>query len=109
MITGAGRFLSTSERAADHDGICATSERFANVAAFAHAAIGDDRNVTRRFFEISIARGCAVDRGGHLRNPESKNPARGASWAGAATNKHPGRCAFQDTESALLATGVSRN
>src|SRR5436309_14757043 len=107
MITGAGRFLSTSERAADHDGICATSERFANVAAFAHAAIGDDRNVTRRFFEISIARGCAVDRGGHLRNTESKHAARGASCAGSDTNKHTSWTAFHDFESDIIANSVS--
>src|SRR6266849_6669183 len=75
VVTGTRRFLSTSERTTDHDCIGAASERLANVAAFAHPAVSDDRNVTRRFFEISIARGRAIDRGGHLRNTESKHTA----------------------------------
>src|SRR5439155_18714990 len=107
VVTGAGRFLSTSERAADHDGICATSERFANVAAFAHPAVGDDRNVTRRFFEISVAGGCAIDRGSDLRHAESKHTARGASCAGSDTNKHASWAAFHDFESDVITNSVS--
>src|SRR4029077_16685359 len=61
MITGARRLLRASKRAADHDCIGATSERFANVATLAHSAVGDDWDITRRFFEISVAGGGAID------------------------------------------------
>src|SRR5206468_3993956 len=76
VVTGTGRFLSTSERAADHDCIGAASERLANVAAFAHPAVSDDRYVTRRSFEIAVARGRAIDRGSDLRDAQSEHAAR---------------------------------
>ena len=39
------------KRAPDHDGIRPAGERFANVAALAHTAIGNDGNVAGCFLE----------------------------------------------------------
>src|SRR5438132_141571 len=96
MVTGARRFVRFRERAPDHDGIRAAGERFANISALAHAAVGDDRNVTRRFFEVGVARGGAVDRGRDLWHAETENAARSASGTGTDTDQHGGRSAFHD-------------
>src|SRR5437667_2035794 len=107
MITGARRLLRASKRAADHDCIRATSERFANVAALAHSAVGDDRDITRRFFEISVARGGAIDRGGDLRHPESKDTAWRASCSGTDADENAGRSAFHNFQRDIVADGVA--
>src|SRR5207247_8768307 len=96
MITGARRLLRASKRAADHDCIRATRERFANVAALAHSAVGDDWDITRRFFEISVARGSTIDRGGDLRHTQSKHTARSASCSRTDANDNADRAAFHN-------------
>ena len=91
----------------DHDGVRAAGERFANVAAFAHSAVGDDRNVARGFLEIGIARRGAIDRGGDLRHAETEDAARGAGRAGPDADENRGRTAFHDLEGDVVADGVA--
>ena len=81
MIAAARRFVRLGKRAADHDGVRAAGERFANIAAFAHSAVGDDRNIARGFLEIGIARRRAIDRGRDLRHAEAEDAARSAGRA----------------------------
>ncbi len=45
VVAAAGRFLRPGKRAPDHHSVCAASERFANVPASAHSAIGNDRHI----------------------------------------------------------------
>src|SRR5438046_10709961 len=82
MIAAAGSLMRLGKGAADHDRIGTARERFANIAAFAHSPIRDDRNVARVFFKISITRGSAVDGSGHLWDSQTKDAARGAGCAG---------------------------
>ena len=107
MIAVARRFLCLGKSAADHDGVRAAGERFANIAAFAHSAVGDDRNVARSFLEVGIARGRAIDRGSDLRNAEAENAARGAGRAGPDSNQNRGGTAFHDFQSHIVTDGVS--
>jgi hypothetical protein len=50
-------------------------ERLANISALAHAAIGDDRNVTRSFLEVGVARCRAIDGRRDLGHAEAKDTA----------------------------------
>jgi hypothetical protein len=49
MVAAAGRFFGSGEGAADDDGVGTTSERFADLAAFA----GVDPILIGQFFELS--------------------------------------------------------
>ena len=95
------------EGAADHDGVRAAGERLADVAAFAHAAVGDDRNVARCFLEISVARRGAIDRRGDLRDAEPKDAARSAGGARSDADQDRGRTAFHDLEGGVVTDGVA--
>ncbi len=88
MIAVARRFVRFGESAADHDGVRAAGERFANVAALAHSAVGDDGNVARGFLEIGVARGGAIDRRRDLRHAEAEHAARGAGRARTDADEH---------------------
>src|SRR5205085_8076596 len=101
------RFLRASECATDHYCVRTASERFANIAAFAHSAVGNDWDVARSFFEVSVTRGGAIYRRGHLRHAKSKNSARSARCAGSDANQNTGRTAFHDFESDIIANRVA--
>src|SRR6266436_3148378 len=107
MITRARRLLRASKRAADHDCIRATRERFANVAALAHSAVSNDWDITRSFFEISVAGGGAIDRGGDLRHAQAKHATRSASCSGTDTDENASRTAFHNFQRDIVADGVA--
>src|SRR5438132_7374376 len=99
MITATGRFFRERERASDHDRVRTASERFANIAAFAHAPVGDDGNIARSFFEISVACGGAIDCRRYLGHAETKHAARSARRAWTNADEHSRRTALHDFES----------
>ena len=107
MVTGARRFVRFCKCAPDHDGIRAASEGFANIAALAHAAVGDDRNVARGFFEVGIAGSGAVNRGRDLRHAETKDAARSAGGTGTDPDQNCCRSAFHNLEGNVEADGVT--
>src|SRR5258705_4153662 len=109
MIAASRRFVSLGKRAAHHDRVCAASQRLANVAASAHAAVGDNRHIPRCFFEVSIARCRAIDRGSHLRNPESEHTTRSASSSRPDTNQDRSRPALHYLKSHIVPDCVSHN
>src|SRR5262245_41707777 len=109
MITTPGRFLRLGERAAHHDCVGAASQRFANVAALAHAAVGNDRHIPRCFFEVSVARCRAVHSGSDLRDSESKHTARSASSSGPDTNQDRSRPALHYFKSHVVSDCVSHD
>src|SRR5438874_5377395 len=109
MVAASWRFVSLGKRAAHHDRVCAASQRLTNVAASAHAAVGDDRHITRCFFEVSVARCRAIDRGSHLRSPESEHTTRSAGSSGPDTNQDRRRPAFHYLESHIVPDCVSHN
>src|SRR5205085_2833730 len=107
MVATSGRFVRLGKRAAHHDRVCAACQRLANVAASAHAAVGDDRHIPRCFFEVSVSRCRAIDRGSHLRNPESEYTTRSASSSGPDTNQDRSRPALHYLESHIVPNCVS--
>src|SRR4029077_4671056 len=109
MVAASWRFVRLGKRAAHHDRVCAASQRLANVAASAHAAVGDDRHIPRCFFEVSVARCRAIDRGSHLWNPESEHTTRSASSSGPDTNKDRSRPALHYLESHIVPDCVSHD
>ena len=106
MVAAPRRFVRFRESAADHDGVRAAREGFANIAAFAHAAVGDDRDVTRGFLEIGVARRGAINRGRHLRHTEAENAARGAGRSGPDADEHRRGTAFHDFQRDVVSDGV---
>jgi hypothetical protein len=106
MITGAGRFVRFRERASDHDRVRAAGERFADIAALAHSAVGNDRDIARGLFEVSIASCCAINRRGDLRYAQAEHAARSASRAGTDTNQHRRRPALHDLKGNVVADRV---
>src|SRR4029077_12499733 len=109
MIAASWRFVGLGKRAAYHHRVCATSQRLANIAAFVHPAVGDDGHIPRRFFEVSTARCRAIDRGSHLRNPESEHTTRSASSSRPYTNQNRGRPALHYLESYIVPDCVSHD
>src|SRR6266516_3983668 len=107
MIAAARRFVRFGECAAHHDGVCATSQRFANVATSTHPSIGDDRHVTQCFFEVSVTRRRAIDRRGNLRNTKSKHAARSASRPGSDADQNRGWPTLHDLEGHVVANSIS--
>src|SRR5215471_17748743 len=107
MVSATWRFLRLGKRTAHHDCVSAASQRLANVAASAHAAVGDDRHIPRCFFKVSVTRCRAVDRGSDLRNSESKHSTRSASGSGPYTNQHRSRPALHYLKSHIVADCVS--
>src|SRR5439155_16797119 len=79
VITAARRFVGFGKGASHHDSVGPAGERLADVPALTHSAIGDDRHKARRFFEIGVARGCAIDRGRNLWHTKAETAARSAS------------------------------
>src|SRR6476646_801779 len=109
MVAASWRFERLGKRAAHHDRVCAASQRLANVAASAHAAVGDDRHIPRCFFEVSIPRCRAIDRGSHLRNPESEHTTRSASSSRPNTNQNRRRTALHYLASYIVPDCVSHD
>src|ERR1043165_4171772 len=109
VITAAGSFISFGESAPYHDSISAAGECLTNVAAFAHAAIGNDWNKSRRSFEVGIARGRAIHGGSDLRYPQPKDAARGTGRPRTDADKNSGRPAAHDFESNVVSDRVADN
>src|SRR5947207_15749497 len=109
MVATSWRFVRLGKRAAHHDRVCAACHRHANVAASAHAAVGDDRHIPRCFFEVSVSRCRAIDGGSHLRNPESEYTTRSASSSGPDTNQDRSRPALHYLESHIVPDCISHD
>src|SRR5213076_1330519 len=107
MIAAARRFVRFGECAAHHDRVCATGQRFANVATSTHPSIGDDRHVTQCFFEVSVTRRRAIDRRGNLRNTKSKHAARSASRPGSDADQNRRWPTLHDLEGHVVANSIS--
>src|SRR5262245_22345079 len=109
MVAAPWCLLRLGKGASHHDRVRAASQRLANIAAFAHTAVGDNWYIPRRFFKVSVTRCRAVDRGSNLRNAESKYTARGASGSGTNANQDCSRSAFHYLESHIVPDCVSYN
>ena len=76
-----GRLLGAGQRRADHQHVRAGGDRLGQLAAAAHAAVGDDRHVAAGLGEVRVARRRDVADGGHLRHADAEHLARRARGA----------------------------
>src|SRR3954454_19225346 len=84
----ARRLVGPSQGGADHHGVATAGEGLRDVAAVAHAAIGDDVDVLARLEHVLRARGRHVGDRGCLRNADAEHAAGGAGSARADANEH---------------------
>ena len=109
MITASRRFVGLGKCASHHDGVGPAGECLANIPAFTHPAIGDDRDEARSFFEIGVARGRAIDGGRNLRHAKAEHAARSASCSRPDPNQNRGRPTAHDLERHIVADGVAND
>ena len=88
MVAAAGRLVGARQRGADHHGVGAAGDRLRDVAAGAHASVGDHVAVAAGLVLVLAAGGRRVgDRRG-LRDADAEHAARGARVAGAHAHQH---------------------
>src|SRR5437899_7313309 len=107
MIAASRRFFGPGKSAPDHYGVTAASESFANIAAFAHPAVGNDRDVTAGLLVIVIARGSAIDCRGYLRDAKTKNATTGAGRAGSHTDQYTGHTTAHQLQRHVVGNSVA--
>ena len=94
----ARRLVGARERRADHHRVGAAGERLRDVAAVAHAAVGDHLHVLARLEHVLRAGRLHVgDRGG-LRDADPEHAARGAGGARADADEHADRAGAHEVE-----------
>src|SRR5438105_14157990 len=109
MITASRRFMGFGKGASHHNGVGPAGERLANIPAFAHPAVGDDRDKAGSFFEIGVARGRAIDGGRNLRHAKAEDPARSASCSRPDSHQNRGRSTAHALERHIVADGVAND
>src|SRR4051812_182473 len=97
--SAARRLLRTRQRRADHHGVGAACDRLGDVAAGAHAAVGDDVAVLARFQHVLSASRRDVGDRRRLRNADPEDAAGGACRAGADADEHANRAGTHEVES----------
>ena len=91
VVAAAGRLVRAGHRRADHHGVGATGDRLGDVAAGAHAAVGDHVAVAAGLVQVLAPRGRRVgDRGG-LRHADPEHAARRARVARSDPDQHADR------------------
>ena len=91
VVAAAGRLGGPGERRAEHHGVGAAGDGLDDVAAAAHAAVGDDVDVAAAGLVHVVApgRGDVGDRGGH-RGVDAEHEAGGVGRAAAEADEHAG-------------------
>ena len=87
----AGRLVGARERRADHDRVGAAREGLGDVAAVAHAAVGDHVHVLAGLEHVLRARGLHVGDGRCLRDADAEHAAGRAGGARADADEHADR------------------
>ena len=97
-----GRFVGARERRADHDGVGAERDRLGDVAAVAHAAVGDHERVVAGLEHVRRARVRDVRDRSRLRDADTEHPARGAGSAGADADEHAGGAGAHQVQAGVI-------
>ena len=98
VVAAPGRLVGAGERRADHDGVGTHDDGLGDVAAGAHAAVGDDLDVLARLLEVVGARLGDVRDGGGLRDADAQHAARRARVARADADQHALRAGAHEVE-----------
>ena len=77
------------EDRADHDGVGATGEGLGDVAAEAHATVGDDGHAVAAAAQVVVTRGGAVAGCSDLGHADTQHRARRARRTGTDTDEQP--------------------
>ena len=99
----AGRLVGAGQRRADHHGVGAAGDRLGDVAAGAHAAVGDDLDVLAGLEHVRRARAGDVGDRRRLRDAEAEDAARRARGAGADADEHAGRAGAHEVQARVVA------
>ena len=99
----ARRLVGARQRRADHHRVGAAGDRLRDVAARAHAAVGDHAAVVARLEHVLRARGRHVGDRGRLRDADAEHAAGGARRAGADADEHAGRARAHEVQARVVA------
>ena len=99
----ARRLVGARQRGADHHRVGAAGDRLRDVAARAHAAVGDHAAVVARLEHVLRARGRHVGDRGRLRDADAEHAAGGARRAGADADEHAGRARAHEVQARVVA------
>src|SRR4051812_37520227 len=99
----ARRLVGARQRRADHHGVGAAGDGLGDVAAVAHAAVGDHADVLAGLEHVLRAGGGHVgDRGG-LRDADAQDAARGARRARTDADEHARRAGAHEVQAGVVA------
>ena len=88
VVAAARSLLRLRERRADHDRVGAAGDRLRDVAARAHAAVGDHVHVLARLQQVLDARGRGVGDRSRLRDAHAEHSSRRARVPGPDADEH---------------------
>jgi hypothetical protein len=98
VVAVARRLVGARQRRADHDRVGAAGDGLGDVAAVAHAAVGDDLGVLARLEHVLRAGGRDVGDRRRLRDADAQHAARGARRARADADEHAGRAGAHEVQ-----------
>ena len=98
VVAAAGRLVRAGERRADHHRVGAARDRLGDVAAGAHAAVGDDVHVHAGLVEVTDARARGVGDRGRLRHTDAEHAAARARVARADADEHADRAGAHEVQ-----------
>ena len=105
----ARRLVGARQRRADHHGVGAAGDRLRDVAAVAHAAVGDHLAVLARLEHVLGAGRRDVGDRRRLRDADAEHAARGARRAGADADEHGRRAGAHQVQAGVVARAAAEH
>ena len=103
VVTAAGRLVRGGERRADHHRVGTAHDGLGDVAAGAHATVGDDVDVHAGLVEMPHAGGPGIGDGRRLRDADAEHPTGGAGVAGSDADQDAGGARAHQVQRSLIA------
>ncbi len=105
--TSRRRFDGAGQRGSDHHGVGAAGDGLGDVAAPAHAAVGDHVHVHAGLIEVAHARTGDVGDRGRLGNTDAEHRARRAGVARSHAHEHTGGAGAHEVQCGLVARAAA--
>jgi len=109
VVAATGRLLGLGQRRADHHRVGPAGDGLGDVAAGAHAAVGDDVAVLTRLQQVLDAGGRGIGYGRGLRHAHAEHAARGAGGAWPDAHEHAGRPRAHQVQRRLVARAAAHD